>query len=216
MADSIEKGKEAMISGIEDDARSEEQKIIQEAEKLAEEKRKYGEKKIETVLNNARTEADRQSEIIKRKAVSDAELEIKRSSLKLRDTLIRDIMDRVEKKLSSMISDTSYRSVLINWIAEAAVGLDTDSARVNASQKERVLIDDNLLAEAMEKVNKQTGRQVNLTLSGEEPLRYQGVVLVTNDGRIAFNNQVRTRILRNQKKIQKLIYNTIFAGHENE
>ena len=47
----IEKGKAALLSGIETDLRSEEQQIINEAQKKAAEKRKYAEKKIESILN---------------------------------------------------------------------------------------------------------------------------------------------------------------------
>lgn len=212
----IEKGKEAMISGIEEDARVEEEKIIRDAEKLAEEKKKNAVRKVETILSNARDEADRQAEKIKQKAVSDAELEIKRRSLSVRETLIEDIISRAEKKLITMTGDSGYRSILIDWIAEAAIGLDTDVAKVNASEKERTLIDSNLLDEAVKKVSAQTGKQVNLTLSDEGPLKNQGVVLVTDDGRIAFNNQVKTRILRNRRIIHKKIYDAMFTGHSNE
>ncbi len=214
--ESIEKGKDAMISGIVEDAHREEEKILQDAEKLADEKRKYGARKIETILSNAKAEADRQAEMLKRKALSDAELEIKRRSLSVRESMIQNIMNRVEEKLRSKISEAGYRSVLVNWIAEAAVGLDADVVKVNASQAERALIDDNLLAEAAKKVNTQTTRNVTMTLSDEKPLRYQGVILVTDDGRVAFNNQVKTRILRSQRKIHKMIYNAMFAGHSNE
>jgi ATP-dependent protease HslVU (ClpYQ) peptidase subunit len=43
-------------------------------------------------------------------------------------------------------------------------------------------------------------------------LKSQGIVLTAADGRTAFNNQVRTRMLRNQRKIRTLIYNKILAG----
>jgi vacuolar-type H+-ATPase subunit E/Vma4 len=214
--ESVEREKAALISGIETDARAEQEKIIKEAETQAAEKRKYSEKKIESLLDEARTKAQEQAEAAKNKIISTAEREVKRRSMHIRDTVMQDIMKRVEEKVGSMTGDENYRSTLIDWLAEAAIGLDAESARVNASSEELKLIDDKLLSEATERVRKQTGGQVELTLSGAEPLKYQGVVLTAADGRTAFNNQVKTRMLRNKREIQTLIYNTLFVDDKKE
>ena len=213
--EAADKGKGLLISGIEADARAEEKKIIKEAEDRAAEKRKYSEKKIESLLNDARKKAEEQAETLKKKVISEVELEIRRRSMHVRDAAMRDILDRVEKKLKSMTGDKEYRSFLINWITEAATGLDTESAEINASQKERTLIDNRLLSEVKDRVHKQTGRQIALTLSDAQPLNAQGVVLTAADGRTAFNNQVKTRILRNQREIRQRIYDAVF-GHNRE
>ena len=209
-----EKDKAALISGIETEARAEEQQIIEEAHKKADEKRKYAEKKIESMLNDARQEALQKAEKAKSKILSSLKLEIKRRSMYARGILMQDILDKVEKKLLTTISDTNYRSVLLSWIVEAAVGLGVESAFINASEKERMLIDDSLLSEAMEKIRAQSGRKIELKLSDGQPLNSQGIVLTAADGRTAFNNQVKTRMLRNQRKIQALIYKSILADNE--
>ncbi len=214
--ESVEKEKAALISGIETDARAEEEKIIKEAEILAAEKRKYSEKKVESLLNDARKKAEEQAETAKEKIISAAEREVTRRSMRVRDAVMQDIMDRAEKKLSSMTGDENYRSVLVNWITEAAVGLGAESARINASEEERALINDHLLSEIARKIQKQTGRQTSLTLSDAKPLQSQGIVLTAADGRTAFNNQVRTRMLRKQREIRMLIYNTLFTDNKKE
>jgi vacuolar-type H+-ATPase subunit E/Vma4 len=206
----VENGKAAMIAGIEADARKEEEKILAEAEAQAAEKRKYGDKKIESLLNDARDKAQAQADALKAKAISEVELDIKRRHLHDRDTLMRDILNRVEQTLVTCIDDPGYRSVLRHWITEAALGLDAESAHVNASAQERPLISDSLLAEVTEDIRARTGKQITLTLSDSPPLAYQGVVLTASDGRMAFNNQVRTRMSRKQGEIQKVIYNTLF------
>lgn len=208
----MEKDKAALISGIETEARAEEQQIIEEAQKQADEKRKYAEKKIESILNDARKEAEEKAEKVKSKILSSVKLEVKRISMHAQDVLMQDVIDKVEKKLFTMIDDTSYRVVLINWIVEAAIGLDAETAIVNASEKERLLIDENLLSEAGEKIQTQSGKRIELKLSDGQPLKSQGIVLTAADGRTAFNNQVKTRMLRNQRKIRTLIYNKILAG----
>lgn len=212
--ESVEKEKAVLFSGIEAEARAEAEKIIKEAESQAAEKRKYSEKKIKSLLNDAREQAQERAEAVKRKILSGAELEVKRRSMRIRDRIMQDILERVEKKLSSMTGNPDYRSVLVNWITEAACGLDAESAVVNASEGERTLINDQLLSEVSEKMQKQTGKQVTLILSDEQPLKYHGIILTASNGRTAFNNQVKTRMLRSQRKIRMLIYNTLFTDQK--
>ena len=214
--ESIEKEKAALISGIEKDAHAEEDKIIKEAENQAAEKRKYAEKKVESLLNDARKKAEEQAETARKKIISAAEREVKRCAMRLRDAVMQNIMDRAEKKLSSMAGDENYRPVLVDWITEAAVGLGAESARINASEKERAFINDRMLSEIARRIQKQTGSQISLTLSDEKPLQSQGVVLTAANGRTAFNNQVRTRMLRKQREIRTLIYNTLFNYDQKE
>jgi len=214
--ESVERGKDLLISGIETDARDEEKEIIADAEKKAEEKRKYAEKKVEALLNDARRAAEEQAETLKKRIISGAEFEIKRRSLHLRGVLMREIMDRVEKKFALMIGDSKYKSVLADWIMEAAVGLDAESAKVNVSEKERGLVDAELLAAVAKRICEHTGKQMELSLSDAEPLKFQGVVLTAADGRTAFNNQVTTRMLRSQREIRTMTYNALFADERKE
>jgi len=214
--ESLEKEKAALILGIETDASAEAEKITSEAENQVAEKRKYSEKKIESILNEARKIAQEQAETVKKKMISSVELEVKRRSMLARDAVMQDIMDRVEKKLESITGGTNYRSVLIKWITEAAVGLEAEAAQVNASEKERTLIDDKLLSEVKDGIHTQTGRNMTLTLSDTPPLKSQGVCLTAADGRTAFNNQVKTRMLRKQREIRMLIYNALFTDKQKE
>jgi vacuolar-type H+-ATPase subunit E/Vma4 len=214
--ETVDKEKAALISGIEADARAEEEKIIKEAEAQAAEKRQHSEKKIESLLNDAREKAKEQAETAKNKIISAAEREVKRSFMRTQDSIVQDITNRVEKKLSTMTSGENYRSVLINWITEAAIGLGAESARINASEEERALINDHMLSEIAKEILKQTGKQTSLTLSDAKPLLSQGVVLTAADGRTAFNNQVRTRMLRKQRVIRTLTYNTLFNYDQKE
>jgi vacuolar-type H+-ATPase subunit E/Vma4 len=125
-------------------------------------------------------------------------------------------MDKVEKKLSLMIDNTNYRAVLEDWIVEAVIGLGAESALLNASEKERALIERNLLSETAEKVFAKTGSKVTLQLTSDLPLKSQGIVLTAANGRTAFNNQVKTRISRKEREIQMKIYKTLFADERKE
>lgn len=212
----VEREKAELIAGIEEDARIEEEKILQDAETQAAEKRKYAQKKIESLLNEAEEKAREQAEIVKKKIISGVELEVKRRSMRTQDSIVRDIMTRVEKKFESMVDDPNYRDVLIDWMTEAAIGLDAESAEVNASEKERRKINPELLSDVGRKVHKLTSKQVTLTLSDAQPLKSQGVVLTAADGRTAFNNQVKTRMLRRQRDIRAKVYDALFSKNRKE
>jgi len=212
----VDKKMAALISGIEADVRAEEEKTIADAERRAEEKRKYAQKKAESLLKESREKGDEQAASIEQKVIAAVKREINRRSLRLRDTLLQRIMDRAEKRLEAMIDDPAYRAVLANWITEAAVGLNADSARINASTRERSLIDEQLLGEARDRAAAQMGKAFTLTMAEAEPLESQGVVLTTADGRMAFNNQVKTRMSRKRREIQRLIYDAVFAGTTKE
>lgn len=202
----MNQSKEILIASIEADARQEEEKILAEAGQQAADKRKYGGQKIESVLAAARQRAEKQAGEIKRKVASSVELEVRRRSLRLRDTILQDLMKQVEDRMKTRIAAPDYRAVLRHWIVEAAQGLNVDAAEVNASAAERGLIDEALLREAMEVLE----HKVELTLSKAEPLGGQGAVLTSTNGRLAYNNQVRTRIQRNQREIQSLIHEALF------
>ncbi|MEN8254876.1 MAG: V-type ATP synthase subunit E family protein, partial [Verrucomicrobiota bacterium] len=202
----MNQSKEILIAGIEEDARQEEEKILAEAGQRAADKRKYGDQKNGSILADARQRAEKQAGEIKRKVVSAVELEVRRRSLRLRDAVVQDLMQRVEERMKLRVAAPGYREVLRQWIVEAARGLNVDAAEVNASAAERGLIDEALLREAMEILE----NKVALTLSKTDPLGGQGVVLTSANGRMAFNNQVRTRIQRHQREIQGLIHEALF------
>jgi vacuolar-type H+-ATPase subunit E/Vma4 len=202
----MNESKEILIAGIEADARQEEEKMLVEAGHQAADKRKYGDQKIESMLADARERAEKQAEEIKRKGVSSVELEVRRRSLRLRDTILQDLMKQVEERMKTRIATPDYRAVLLHWIVEASQGLRVDAAEVNASAAERKLMDEALLRDAMVVLE----HKVELTLPKADPLSGQGVVLTSTNGRLAFNNQVRTRIQRHQREIHSLIHDALF------
>ena len=118
--------------------------------------------------------------------------------------------------LLEAVKQKGYSAVLLDWITEAALGLGADKAQVNASSEERSLITEALLAQACQQVNTRTGKTMQLTLADADPLDTQGILLTAADGRVAFNNQVKTRIMRNQRTIHQLIYEAVFAPKQEE
>jgi len=146
--------------------------------------------------------------------MSQAELEIKRRRLHARNEIIRQIIIKVEQKLGAMIHSPAYREAMVRWIVEAALGLNADTVRLNASAEERGLIDQALINTVQAKVQQSRMRPISIHIADEPALASQGILLTTEDGRMAYNNQVKTRLLRRQRDIQRLIHDTLFAEEQ--
>jgi len=207
-------GQASLIASIESDVQAEEAKILQDALEQVSQREQYTDKKIESMLNEARQKADKQGEMVRSKAISQAELEIKRRRLRARNEIICRIMSMVEQKLGLMISNDMYREVLIGWIVEAAMGLSVKTAMISASAEERAVIDESLVDEVQARIQQSRGQSMTIRLADEPALASQGIILTTEDGRMAYNNQVKTRLLRQQRDIQRLIHDTLFVEEQ--
>lgn len=209
-------GKTSLIASIEADAHAEEAKILQDAADQATQREQYTNKKIESIFNEAHRKAAQQGQILHDKAVAQAELEIKRRRLRARNDIIGRIMSMAEEKLARTIGNDTYREVLIGWIVEAALGLNVPAAILNASAQERALIESSLLEEVQARVERSRGQSMTIKLADGPALASQGIILTAQNGRTAYNNQVKTRLLRQQREIQRLIHDALFAEEMEE
>jgi len=200
-----------LIEGIAQDAEAEGRRLVQEAEKAGAERREATGHQAEGILEEARRKAAEQAESLRRQAASTAKMQAKRIGLRVREQAAQQVLERARARLEELAGTPEYRETLLGWIVEAAVGLGLPEATVNASARELPLLDERLLAEAQRRVRELTGRTVSLTKAEGEPLAGQGVVLVGRGGRLAYNNQVSTRLLRRQTEVRKMIYDGLWT-----
>lgn len=200
-----------LIEGIAQDAEAEGRRLTEEAEKVAAERRESSRRQAEGILEEARRKAAAQAESLRRQAASSAKMVVKRIGLRVREQAAREVLEKARARLGELCGSPEYRDILLGWIVEAAIGLGLPEAAVNASARELPLLDAGLLAEAERRVRELSGRTVRLTKAEGEPLAAQGVVLVGRGGRLAYNNQVSTRLLRRQTEIRKMIYDGLWT-----
>ncbi len=206
----VEQDKTALISGIEQDAHREAETILKEAEQLAHERRVNAEQQIASILKDAENKAAAQIKTMEKKLLSGIDIEIKRNTMHIRDILLKEILEAVEKNLTQMASGPSWRSTLLNWAVEATVGLGASSAEINASAAERALLDKAFCTEAETRAGKIIGQTVSLIVSDKPPLLLPGIVVTADTGKTAFNNQIHTRLVRKMREIRHHIYKTMF------
>lgn len=205
-------GKELILAGIAEDGVRQTAALIAEAETIAKERIVFARQKAETIRKETGQKAEVQSEAIRQSILSGIAVELKRKKMAVQDSLLKDVLSRVRASLSAAIGTPGYREILIGWIVEAAIGLDSDAARVNASPAELPHIDTAMLQEATDRSTAHRHRPVTLSLSTEAPLDGQGVIVTASDGRTAFNNQVETRIRRIDSRIRSLVYDRLFPA----
>lgn len=203
--------RQALLEGIREDAAREAERVLQEAQAAAAQRREAVGAQAEAIGKEADERIAKQTEALRRQAESALRMEEKRLQLRVRERVIARVEQRVRERLKGQVGQKGYRDVLSDWIVEAAVGLNAPEASVNCSPAERGQLDEKLLREAETRVRELTGAKVKLHLSVADPLVGQGIVLTSGDGRVEFNNQVTTRLLRAQSDIRKVIYKELFG-----
>ena len=189
------------------------QGILSEARAKAEETVNKAESEAEAIIREGHERAEREAEMEKRsysvrlEQIQARDESARRgidrlSELKSLDSVFRDVMAEVDRRLQAEIESPAFSSVLVSWIAEAAIGLDRKEAKVSFSEKTPV--SEEMLRKAEALVKKETGASVVLTLDTER-LSGAGVVLSSMDGKVSYNNQLDVRMRRYSRDIRRIV-----------
>ena len=200
-----------LVERILADAAAEARRTVSEAEAAAAKRREISAEEIRTIEREAAGRTAARLEALSRNTASRVNVEERRARLRARDRVVSEAQAAVRARLAALVGTSGYRRILAGWIAEAAIGLGEPEAEVNTSAAERAAVDRDLLAEAEREVLLSSGRVVRLALAKAEPLLSQGVVLTAPSGRVAYNNQLATRLLREQSRIRVLIHEALFG-----
>jgi V/A-type H+-transporting ATPase subunit E len=180
--------------------------IESQSTREAEEILGQAEREAHRILENARREAEKiraetlrkaevQAEGIRRKILSSVHLEVKNQALRTREELLSKIFQDVVKKLDALRQKKGYDEYLKKFIIEGILALDTDKIRILSGDVEKKRLNDAMIAQIKKDVKKQTGRTVLFTVA-DQVLPESGVVIVSADERMLFDNRFSTRMRR--------------------
>lgn len=200
---------ENIVRGIRADADAEAARILAEAEEYAEQSAARAADQAATIAREAAAKAEAQAMVVQADTLAKSTIERRKRSLRLQESLSGDIVDKAVGSMAAMVAKPGYRDIMRGWIVEAAIGLSSEAATVNASMKELPLIDEKLLRTAEAEVLAATGKATRLHKVEGDPVIGQGVYLLAEGGRLAFDNRVVTRFERNKADIRKLIYEAL-------
>jgi len=201
---------EAIVAGILADADAEAARILAEADAYAAQSAARAADQAEAIAREAEAKSAALAAAIAADAEAKAAIARRKHSLALQERLAGDVVARAELRIAGMTGEPGYRDVLRGWIAQAAVGLSSESATVNASMDELPLIDDELLREAEREAEAASGKATRLRKVTGDPVVGQGAYLLAEGGRLAYDNRVATRFGRDRSDIRKRIYKALF------
>jgi vacuolar-type H+-ATPase subunit E/Vma4 len=200
---------ENIVAGILADADAEAARITAEAAAYAAQSAARAADQAATIARESAAKAEAQAASILADTRARSTIDRRKRALRLQESLSGEIVDRAAARLAGMIREPGYRDVLKGWIVEAVVGLSAESATVNASMDELPLLDDALLREAEAEALAATGKATRLRKVDGDPVIGQGVYLVADGGRLAYDNRVATRFERERTEIRKRIYRAL-------
>lgn len=191
-----------LFAGILENARKEARQILEQAEKDGESLRKTFLEKAQKVKEAEQEACEKQlSEIARKEEAAIRNMERRR--IMLRAGYLRSrAMELIMQRMADLIGTSDYDRILALWIAEAVIGLGQDKAVVACSHKERLT--DEILDQAKKLVREKTGRDVELSIA-PKPLSSQGVIVYSSDGKVAYNNQVATRLMRYMRLLDDMV-----------
>ena len=207
-------GESSLLEGIALDAKKQAEEILAQARQNREAHEKAWEAQKGQLLEAAKVEAERKKQEILHLGETRLHMEEKRRALQLRDMLVDRVLQEALKRIEAMIPQSSYPDLLEALILEAALGIHREEVVVAASAPERPLITEELLDRVAARVTEISGRTISLTLAEGQPLPAQGVVLTSDDGAVAFSNQIPVRLLRYQSEIRHLMYQRLFEAQQ--
>lgn len=196
---------EALIAGIQEDGRGEAARIEREAEEEAHRRVSLAKQQASATLKGAKDQAEEQAEAVRKRILAGAAMEKRRRRMRIQEEIFNEVLERTRKELERRRADAQYREVLAGLLTEAAMGLDARNAQVRTPEADRRFIDDPMLREAEHRVQRLGGGTVHLSLSDEVMPYGQGVLLVSQDHRRAFDNLMETRIRRQLSAIRDMV-----------
>jgi vacuolar-type H+-ATPase subunit E/Vma4 len=191
-------------------ARREADELISQAEEQANARREGALFQEASLRKSTESQLERERHRGEKQADQKIAGEIRRKELLLRDRFMKEALGLAREKLIALTETEKYEPFLADWVLEGALGLDVAEAEVNGRKRERGIMTGPWLRKQEERLEADFGRKIKLTLSDDPPLLSAGVQIRQKKGRLMYNNQIETRLLRKQSDIRKLIYQELF------
>jgi V/A-type H+-transporting ATPase subunit E len=202
---------ELIKSEITRRAREESEKIIMDAEREAQSILSKAEAKArEVMMASVKPEV----EVMRRRILGSAMLEGRKMMLKAKHELVLKVLNAAEEKLRRIAEGgggVDYGEVLFHLLKEAVSGLGEEEVQVSANERDRSYLNRNL-DRIGERLSRELGRRVKLTVV-DNPLNcIGGVVVKSKDGLRLFNNTLDGRLLKMREALKGKILGVILGS----
>ena len=175
--------------------------ILEQAEKDARRVLSDAGTHAEKVKKEIRNGAEARAEGVRRRILSGLHLEMKRQTLRAREDATARIFDAVKERLDAFRRDKGYPPFLEKLLVEGVIALEGSAFSLKAGEVERKHLTKKRLEQIQEKIETQSGRKVVLKVA-EDTLDEGGVVVVSSDGRMFFDNRFSARMDRMEAELR--------------
>lgn len=188
LLDGIMNSAEAKAKAVLEDAKIKAEVILKDAAVQAEKEVKFEEKEFKNKLSIENLKKAANMKAAKRKI-----------ELELLEQQYSQLIEQVKIETLSLLTGDESKSILVNWIIEAVLGLGIDKAKIAFSPVTPV--DNQMLELVCKKVKEVYNLDLELSLDTRR-LIVPGIVATSLDGKISFNNQVDVRMRRFDRDIK--------------
>ncbi len=189
--------------------------ILQQAEREAERILNAARAEAETIRRDMMRQADVKAESVRKRILSGVHLEVRRQRLDGREAVIRQVFDGVLGKLETLRQSKAYLPFLKRMVIEGVTALDADAVRILPGDVEKKSLTKKILSDIKADIQQQTGRTVSLSVA-DHALPNSGVVVVSADERMLFDNRFSVRIDRLRHAMRLYIVRNVFGSEETE
>jgi vacuolar-type H+-ATPase subunit E/Vma4 len=193
---------------IIESSKTEETEILERAQKDKELILKEARAKAEKIKFDILKKAEAQAENIQRKILSGVHLETKKQTLRIREEILTKIFQTVKAELEKFRQDKSYFTFLKNLIIEGASALEGETIKIILGDIEKGLLSKAVLL-TIEKEIGDKDREVKFSIS-DQRLQEGGVILMSIDERIKYDNSFSARIKRIEDKMRLVVMKEVF------
>lgn len=188
LLDGIMNSAEAKAKAVLEDAKIKAEVILKDAAVQAEKEVKFEEREFKNKLAIENLKKAANMKAAKRKI-----------ELELLEQQYSQLIEQVKIEILSLLTGDESKSILVNWIIEAVLGLGIDKAKIAFSPVTPV--DNQMLELVCKKVKEVYNLDLELSLDTRR-LIVPGIVATSLDGKISFNNQVDVRMRRFDRDIK--------------
>lgn len=188
LLDGIMNSAEAKAKAVLEDAKIKAEVILKDAAVQAEKEVKFEEREFKNKLS-----------IENLKKAANMKASKRKIELELLEQQYSQLIEQVKIETLSLLTGDESKSILVNWIIEAVLGLGIDKAKIAFSPVTPV--DNQMLELVCKKVKEVYNLDLELSLDTRR-LIVPGIVATSLDGKISFNNQVDVRMRRFDRDIK--------------
>jgi vacuolar-type H+-ATPase subunit E/Vma4 len=196
-----EKTSNILVSEIREQSNKEAEAILQQAEKEAQRITYEAMEAGDTIRSEILLKSDHQAKQTRQRILSKVNLLIQEKIRNANEEFIQDIFHRLQQKLDKVRKSKEYPDILDSLILEGIPVLESDHITLVTGEPERKLLNRKRLLELEKKVTYLFKRKIRFNLS-KEILEEGGVILMSDQGRIRFDNRFSSRIQRMESQLR--------------